>query len=267
MKTLRSVLAALVCLVPTAALAHGSNGHPADPDLHVDPSLEDCAIDFAPELTQVAFRRFAREFGSASAFKMMAPPTTLGRRHVALALEGISFTVEEKSDAWNDTFAHPDAYHELGSHKAFPKVRLRAGLTDRIDFGAFYSVNPNANYGWLGLEARYGLLRQSETTPVSVAVRGAWTRTLYVDDMDMQAATGDIAAGRTFWNVLTPYLGVGSNVIVVRETTDAVRLHNEVLQVSHVIGGAELRFWHLALGAEAHISALTSVQVQIATVF
>lgn len=260
-------LVALLGLAPAVALAHGENGHAADPNLHVDAGLKDCSIDFAPELTQVAFRRFAREFGSASAFTLMAPPTTLGRGHVAFALDGISFTVEEKSDAWNDTFSHPDATHELGSNKQFPKVRLRAGLTDRIDVGAFYTVNPNANYGWFGLEGRYGLLRQGASMPVSLVARGAWTKTLYVDDMDMQAATGDLAAGRTFWNAFTPYVGVGTSVIIVRETTDAVALHNETLQVSHVIGGAELRWWRLALGAEAHVSALTTFEVQVATIF
>jgi hypothetical protein len=51
------------------ALAHGAGGHPPDPALHVDPSLEDCSVIFAPELTQAAFRRFARGFGSVSAFQ------------------------------------------------------------------------------------------------------------------------------------------------------------------------------------------------------
>ena len=267
MASARLVLVALMGLIPTAALAHGPDGHPADPDLHVDPSLEDCSIQFAPELTQAAFHRFAREFGSVSAFKQMSPPTTLGKKHVAIGVEYISFRVEEKSDAWNDTFAHPDAYHELGSDKAFPKVRLRVGVTDDLDLGAYYTENPLANYGWLGLEVKYGLLRQSQTMPLSLALRGAYTKTLYVHDMDMHAATFDVAAGRTFWSAVTPYLGVGSDAVLARETSDAVELKTEMQDVGHVFGGVEIRLWHVALGAEAYRGALTTFQVQLTGMF
>jgi len=224
-------------------------------------------VIFAPGLTQDAFRRFAREFGSVSAFKLTAAPTTLGQWGVALGLEQFSFSVEDKSAAWNDTFAHPDAYHELGSSQAFPKLRLRVGVTDHIDVGAFFTRNPLANYGWLGLEGRYGMLQQSQTMPISLALRGAYTKTLYVDDMDMHAITADLVAGRTFWNVFTPYLDLGTDLVLVRETTDAVELQSEAVVVPRVTGGFEVRFWHVALGTEAHLSALTSFQVQLAAVF
>jgi hypothetical protein len=263
----RMVLVALLSLVPSIAQAHGSGGHPPDPNLHVDPTLEDCSVRFAPELTQSAFHRFVREFGSVSAFKLSAPPTTLGRWRVALALEQVSFNVEDKSDAWNDTFAHPDAYHELGENQSFPQLRLRVGVAERWDVGAYYTRNPQANYGWLGLEGRYGLLRQSQTTPISVALRGAYTKTLYVEDMDMHALTADVAAGRTFWNTFTPYLDLGGDLVLARETSDAVDLQSEDVFVPRVTGGFEVRYWHVALGAEAHVSALTSYQVQLTALF
>jgi hypothetical protein len=198
---------------------------------------------------------------------MMAPPAPLGRRHVAVGVEQMSFNVEEKSDAWNDTFAHPDAYHELGSEHTFPKVRLRVGVSDHLDFGAFYTRNPNANYGWLGLEAKYGLLRQSATMPITLALRGAYTKTLYVHDMDMHAVTADVSAGRTFWNVFTPYVGLGTDAVLARETSDAVALATEMQSVAHVLGGLELRYWHIALGAEVQRGALTSSQMQVTALF
>lgn len=267
MKTPHWISLALMALAPSVALAHGPNGHSADPDLHVNPALKDCNIQFAAELTQSAFHRFVREFGSVSAFKQVAPPTTLGRRGVAIALENISFTVAEKDDAWNDTFHHPDATHELGARRQFPKLRLRAGLSDRFDVGAFFTRNPNANYGWVGVEARYGLLRQAATMPVSVALRGAWTRTLYVDDLNLQAATLDATVGRTWWGLFTPYVGVGSDAILARETTDVVDLNREEMVVTHATAGAELRYWRFALGAESHFGPLTSLNLQVATVF
>lgn len=257
----------LALLLPATSLAHGADGHPADPELHVDASLEDCSVAFAPELTQGAFRRFAREFGSVSAFKQASPPTTLGKGGFSVGLEQIFFSVEDKSDAWNDTFAHPDAYHELGSDLSVPKLRVRVGVTDDLDIGAFYSENPNANYGWLGFEAKYGILEQREDMPIALALRGAYTKTLYVADMDMHAASVDVSIGRTFWNVLTPYLGLGSDAVFVRETSDAVDLQSEAIFVPRATAGFEVRYWHVAVGAEAQLSALTSYQAQVSAVF
>jgi hypothetical protein len=266
MKSAHFVLVALMGLAPAAALAHGPNGHAADPNLHVGTEYDDCYVKFAPELTQSAFGDFAREFGSTAAYKQMSGPTTLGRRGVALGLGWISFTVDQYADKWNDSFAHPDAYHELGSDLAFPKLRLVVGVTDRIDLGAFWTRNPNANYGWLGLDMKYGLLQQNETTPVSLALRGAYTKTLYVEDMDMHALTADVTAGRT-WSVLTPYLGVGTDLVYARERSDAVNLNDETQLVPRAFGGVELRYWHLGVAAEAEVGALNRLEVQVSARF
>lgn len=252
---------ALVLMLPARAIAA------YDPDLHVDPSVDDCEVRFAPELTQGAFRRFAREFGSVSAFKQGSSPETLGRWNVSIGVEELLFSVEEKASAWNDTFTHPDSSHELGSDKAFPKLRLRVGVTDDVELGAYYAENPEANYGWAGLELKYRLLDQRDGTPFSLAARGAYTKTLYVGDMDMHAVSTDVSIGRTLWKVLTPYLGVGADTVLVRETSEAVELESEAIFVPRLTAGAEVRWWHLGIGAEIHVAALTSYQVQVAAVF
>jgi len=266
MKSLRTIMVALVGLVPAVALAHDAEVQDSHPPLHVDPYIKSCSVRFAPELTQGAFHRFVTEFGSVSAFKVSSPPVTLGRRGVEIGIEEFSFGVDEGSHAWNDTFYHPHADHPLGSNQAFPKVRLRAGVTDRLDLGAYYTVNPQANYGWFGLDAKYGLLKQSDTMPVSLAVRGAYTKTLYVDDMNMDAVTADVQAGRTYGR-FTPYLGLGSDLVVARETSSAVALHSETMMVPRALGGLQVRWWRMALGGEVHVGALTSYQVDVASVF
>jgi hypothetical protein len=250
----------LALAVPATALS-------ADVVLHVDPSVKDCEVRFAPELTQPAFRRFAREFGSVSAFKQGAPPTTLGRWGVSVDVEQIFFTVDETSAAWNDTFVHPTAEHWLGADKRFPKLRLRVGVADDVEVGAFFTKSPEANYGWLGLEGKWTVLSQRGDMPVALAVRGAYTKTLYVADMDMHAVTADVSVGRTFWNVLTPYVALGADGVLARETSSAVDLKAERLVVPHAAAGLEVRWWHLAVGAEAQVSALTTVQAQVSAVF
>lgn len=268
MRTLSLLLVTIVmACAPLPARAHGEGGHAADPALHVNPGLKDCSVQFAPELTQAAFHRFVREFGSVSAFKSNVSPAAPSGRHFELGLEYSQFHLDEHADAWNDTFAHPDAFHELGSDLALPKIRVRAGWGERWDMGAFYSANPNANYGWAGVDLRYRLLRQEEQMPVSVALRAAYTKTLYVDDMDMHAATFDVTAGRTYRGFVTPYAGIGSDNLYVRETSAAVDLKTEALSVGHVLGGIEMRFWHGALSAEVQHGALTSFQTQLTTRF
>jgi hypothetical protein len=253
------VVLAFALLVPRASRAN--------PVLHVDPSLSECEVHFAPGLTQEAYRRFVREFGTVSAFKQGAPPATLGRGRVALDVEQIYFSVDEASAAWNDTFTHPSADHWLNSSKAFPKLRLRVGASDDVEVGAFFTKSLESNFGWLGVETKWAVLRQRADAPVTLALRAAYTKTLYVSDMNMHALTTDVSVGRTFWSVLTPYLGVGADAVVAKETSPVVSLKTEALVVPHATAGLEVSFWRVAVGAEAQVSALTSYQVQVSAVF
>jgi hypothetical protein len=70
---------------------------------------------------------------------------------------------------------------------------VRFGVTDKLDLGAYWTRNPNANYGWLGLEAKYGFAQSAGETPVQFASRLAYTKTLYVHDMDMHTITAEVA--------------------------------------------------------------------------
>jgi opacity protein-like surface antigen len=250
-------------LSPAVAFAEPSD----DPTLHVDASVKDCSVRFASSLTQDAFHRFVREFGSVSAFKQGAPPVPLAAGDLVLSAEWMSFTVEEHAAAWNDTFTHPTAHHPLGAEKSFPKLHLRGGLTDRLEMGAFYTANPEANYGWAGIDLKYAILDQRAGEPVSLAVRGAYTKTLYVSDMNMHAVTADVSVGRTLWGVVTPYAGVGLDGVLALETSPAVRLEDEAASVAHAFTGVEVRYWRLTAGAELQVGALTNWQAQLGFVF
>lgn len=257
-----AVLAAL--LAPLAVLAQQP---PDDPMLHVDPSVKDCSVRFASNLTQDAYHRFVREFGSVSAFKQGASPAPLAAGDVVLGAEYMSFTVEEHAAAWNDTFTHPTAHHPLGAEKSFPKLHLRVGLTDRLEVGASYSANPDANYGWAGIDVKYALLDQRAGEPVSLALRGAYTKTLYVSDMNMHSVTADVSVGRTFWGRVTPYAGVGVDGVLALETSPAVQLKDEAVTAPHAFAGVEVRVWRLTAGAEIQAGPLTSWQAQLGFVF
>ncbi|HEY0969796.1 MAG TPA: hypothetical protein VGE02_02340, partial [Gemmatimonadales bacterium] len=232
---------------------------------HVDPSVKDCEVRFASNLTQGAFHRFVREFGTLSAFRQAASPATLGRGRVLAGVEGLVFQIDEWAPAWNDTFVHPDEHHDLGAGKKFPKLKLRVGVTDDVDVGASYAVNPEANYGWLGVDGKYRVLSEDAGDPVSVAVRGAYTKTLYVSDMDMHALTADVSVGRSFWRPLRAYVGAGADAAIARERSSAVALASERVVVPHGFVGAELSVGRrMSVGAEYTVGARPSVQLQVA---
>lgn len=51
--------------------------------------------------------------------------------------------IDDTEAAWNDTFVHPDSTHWLleGSGLAFPGLVVRAGVTDKIDAGAYFYLS------------------------------------------------------------------------------------------------------------------------------
>lgn len=255
--------AAVTALVAAAPLPAQS----AHPPLHVHRGLGDCSVHFAPTLTQGAFHRFVREFGSVSAFRQVAPPGTLGKGRVLLGVEMIRFRIDDRSDAWNDTFAHPDADHPLGSTQSFPKLRLRVGVSDALDVGVSYTENFSANYGWLGLDGKYALLTEREGRPVSLAVRGAYTRTLRVDDMDMHALTADVSVGRRVRRGLRAYAGLGADGVFARETSDAVDLRDERVVVPHLFGGVDAAVGRrVSVGAEFTLGPRPTAHLQVGAV-
>lgn len=261
MRTSRLIPYVLAMATTLAAPVYAQHNHPP---LHVDASLEECSVIFAPTLSQTAFRRFTREFGSVSAFKQMGPSSTLGRGNMLVAIEMMSFTVDEWSDAWNDTFAHPNDHHPLGARQEFPKVKLQYGATDRLDVGAFYTENPLANYGWIGVDGKYRVLGEDAQRPFNLAVRAAYTKTLYVDDMDMHALTADVSMDRMLWQKVRPYVGLGADAVYARETSDVVDLRTERNVIPHAFAGVDVTIWQrMKLGAEFTVGARPSAHVQV----
>jgi hypothetical protein len=264
MRITRAITLGALALAITHPLQAQTHLHPP---LHVDPRYEDCAVKFAATLTQPAFHRFAREFGSASAYKPGGPASTLGKGRISVSVEMMRFSVDEWSDAWNDTFAHPDEHHPLGSRRVFPKLNVRVGVADNADAGVYYTRNPNSNYGWLGLDARYRILAEDAGKPVTMALRGAYTRTLYVSDMDMNALSASVSVERRVWNRVRPYGGFGADAVLANETSDAVTLRSERIVVPHVFAGFDVTLLQrVTVGAEIMRGALTTTQLQVGAV-
>jgi hypothetical protein len=137
-------------------------------------------------------------------------------------------------------------------------------VSDDLDVGAFFTRNPNANYGWLGIDGKYRLVSQDDNKPVSLALRGAYTKTLYVSDMDMHSLTADVSVERRVGGILRPYLGLGADGVFARETSGTVSLRNETSIVPHLLSGVDMNLGRVSVGAEFTWGARSSMQVQVA---
>jgi hypothetical protein len=150
---------------------------------------------------------------------------------------------------------------------AFPKLEARVGVADDTDVGVYFAKNIQSNYGWLGFDVKHALLRQGLDVPVTVSLRGAYTKTLFIHDMDMHALSAGVTAAHTLWNTVTPYAGVGTDVVFARERSSAVDLHSELVVTPNALAGIEVAVWRVAIGFEAQVGPVATAQARTTFVF
>ena len=125
------------------------------------------------------------------------------------------------------------------------------GITERIDAGIYYApAQPaGANYGFLGLEAKYAFINDT-IHDWAASVRGSYLTDANIKDFNISVAGIDVAASKTFWGILTPYAGVAVNWNHNKEVTDEVALHNENYVGVRGITGLEFKWKFVNLGYE-----------------
>lgn len=270
LRPIRAAAAALALLTLFApvrpARAHGTDhGHTADgsnPQLHVGTDFEECYFDLHSELTQSEFRQFAREGGLLIRFQQMAPARTLGAGRLQVALGLTASPINDSDGAWNNTFTHPDAEHWLGAVRQFPRLIVRYGLTDAVDLGLWGSVNPEANYGFAGLDAKVALLRQSAGAPVTVSVRPSVTTLLGPSEVWLGNLSTDATVSRNFWG-FEPYAGFGGSFSYAVERSADVDLPNVATIDPVAVVGLTYSWRFLTAGAEATLGAVNTYGVLV----
>src|SRR6185369_9786373 len=96
---------------------------------------------------------------------------TLGKHKFDVSLQYTSTGIDDSKGAWNNTMSHKAADHYLGESIVLPQVAARFGVSDRVDVGVWGTLNPQSNYGVVGVDTKIALLRQGPGRPVTVAVR------------------------------------------------------------------------------------------------
>lgn len=223
-----------------------------DVHLHINSELGACDFDIAPELTQSEWSRATREIGNIVYLDPLAPAAPLGRRHWSLHLESSSAKVDDLSGAWNNTFHHPDSTHYLTGESgriSVPGLRLRFGITDRLEAGLFYtSAKPfGANYGFLGFETKYAFLHDT-IKGWDAAARASYVMDANVRDFNVFCSAVDFTGSKTFFNCLSPYAGVGLNWNYGVTKTAEVNLDAASSFAVHGIAGIDFRWKFITAG-------------------
>lgn len=257
--TAKKLFTTVLLLTSSLVQAQSVEKHGDHPNvsLHVNSGIGMCDFDIAPALTQDEWAQATREVGSAIYLEPLASSRPLGKGNWGLQLENNSFHVDQESGAWNNTFHHPDSTHYLAGSDgrlSVPGLRFRFGITDRLDAGIYYTTAKpfGANYGFLGFDAKYALLNDTDNG-WSAAVRASYATDASIRDFNISSTGLEVLAGKNLFNLFTPYAGLATNWNHGRETTSEVDLHNENSIALRGIIGLEFRWKFIDLAYECQL--------------
>jgi hypothetical protein len=233
-------------------------------DLHTNDRWEECSIVLDPTLTQSVFHQFVREAGLVTYFRPMASAAPLGAGNFEVGLTKWGTRIDERAPAWNETFSHPDSEHYLvgGSTLQIPGVMARVGLSDRIDVGGYVTKSPGANYGFVGGQLQYNLLRAQEAG-VDAAGRLGFVRVYGPEDVDLDTWGLDFTVSREV-SRLSPYAQVSTYLARGRETTTKVALEDEDVLGLQATLGMTVRASALRLGGELNLASVPGFSIKVA---
>ena len=264
--TVTATIGLAVALMSTPALAQQSQGGTPVPQLHVNDAYSSCFFDLHPELTQVEFQEFTAELGSVLRFRQLGDVAPLGKGHFDIGVQYANTRIDDSKGAWNNTMSHPTADHYLGRSIQFPRIVARMGVSDRVDIGAWGGVDPNANYGIVGIDTKIALIRQGPSRPVTVAIRPSVTSLVGPDEVWVGNSSFDISVSRAFgpWS---PYAGIGASSSLGIERSKDVTLENASAGATLSYAGLSYRWRAFVLSAEAENAELTSYGFRVSTRF
>ncbi len=169
-------------------------------------ALASCAPAFAgtdfdrlQTLSQSEFGKLAADFTAAASYKAVAPAEPLGVTGFDIGVE-MTATRLHSADVWKKAGADESVL-------PMPKVHVHKGLPFKFDVGASLAMVPGSDIKLMGAEVRYSILEGGVTMP-ALSVRGAATRLVGVDELDLNTRSVELTMSKGFV-MFTPYIGVG----------------------------------------------------------
>jgi hypothetical protein len=266
--TRRIVMAALATLAPSVGYAQ-SHQHPI---LHVDPRWKECSFKLDAALTPEAWAQFTREAGLVAYFRPLTDARPLGKGKYELSMLQWETRIDDHDAAWNDTFVHPDSTHVLveGRGLKFPGLMVRRGMSDRVDVGAFFTKNPNANYGFYGGQVQYNVVRDARRQWAASA-RVSAVSLFGPEDLRFATVGADLIASRTFtttsWSTVSPYVSVSHYLANAWERSSVVALESAHETGSMATVGAVARVSVFTIAAEVQSARVASQSLKVGVAF
>ena len=266
MKRIKMTVAAValaVALMPTRGVAQDHN-----PVLHISSRWKECSIQLHSSLSQEAWQQFTEEAGLVAYFRPLVDAKPMGRGKFEVSLLQWQTNIDDHDSAWNDTFVHPDSTHWLfeGSGLKFPGLMARVGVGNKTDVGAYYTKNPNANYGFFGGQVQQNFLGGA-TNDWSAATRLSFTSLFGPEDVDLTVIGWDLVASREFqvtgWATVSPYAGISSYLSMSNEKSPIVDLDNETVGGSQAMVGAVVRISGARLAMEYNAAKVNSISMKV----
>ena len=169
---------------------------------------------------QGEFKDLTREFGSAIAYRNLAPAEPLGITGFDVAAQASFINIDKEASQWKKV-TNSDA----PSYIAYPTVRARKGLPFGIDVGAMYSYIADTKIQLYGAEISKAILEGGVASP-ALGIRGSYTRLTGAGDISLQTAGIDASISKGFI-FLTPYAGGGMLWLDSKYKGNIVTLNSE----------------------------------------
>lgn len=241
--------------------------------LHVNPKWKECSFQLDPSLTQAAWRQFTGEAGLVTYFRPLVDAKPMGAGKFEVSALQWHTGIDDTDAAWNDTFVHPDSTHWLleGSGLAFPGLMVRAGVNRKLDLGAYFTKNPQANYGFYGAQAQYNLVNNT-SSKWAASARLSFVSLYGPKDLDFTVYGLDLVASKEYdvvprWVSVSPYVGVSSSMSRSHEKSAVVDLQDENIGRSQAMVGAVARVSVITIAAEVNSAKVRSRSLKVGVTF
>ncbi|NOG47354.1 MAG: hypothetical protein HND50_19085 [Calditrichaeota bacterium] len=234
---------------------------------------DECSFKLDPNLTQKSWHQFTEEGGLVIYFRPLKDAKPMGAGNYEFSLMQVETSIDDTDDAWNDTFVHPDSNHWLyeGDGLTFPGLVFRAGITENFDAGLYWTINPNANYGYWGGQLQYNFINNIEKNWAASA-RIGFVSMFGPKDFDHTVYGLDVLASREYsiysdWVSISPYAGFSAFLSRTHETTTAVNLKDENVLGGQAMVGLVANISMARLAVEYNLAVVNSFNFKIGVAF
>ena len=256
-----------IAVVAVFSLFHSVSYAQADrPIQHLTDEWENCSMILDPSLTQDAWHTFTQEAGIVFYYHPLTSAKALGPGKFTFAILTGFTGIDDNDPAWNDTFVHIDSAHYLVPENGilgFPSLSATYGISEKIDVGAYYTMNPGTNYSAIGGSVKYSIINDP-VERFSVAVRASSVFVLLKGESEFNLNVHgiDLLLSRDL-NTITPYGGVSAYLSRNHETTGNVDLDDENVIGFQAKVGVTAPISFLRLSAELNFAAVTTASIMI----